>query len=91
MQASIDLIIGQLLKGFEDTLRLIVREEVAAALKANQTTDAYSQKETAKILGMSEATLISERKKGKIRAYESGRHVMYTTAEINKYREKNTI
>ena len=67
------------------------REEVAAALKANRTTDAYSQKETAKILGMSEATLISERKKGRIRAYESGRHVMYTQSEINKYREKNTI
>lgn len=85
------LLLAQLLRGFEDTLRRIIREEVAAALKANQTTDAYSQKETAKILGMSEATLISERKKGKIRAYESGRHVMYTTAEINKYREKNTI
>lgn len=87
MQGSVTLILSQL----DAYLRRIIREEVAAALKANQTTDAYSQKETAKILGMSEATLISERKKGRIRAYESGRHVMYTTAEINKYREKNTI
>lgn len=87
MQGSVTLILSQL----DAYFRRIIREEVAAALKANQTTDAYPQKETAKILGMSEATLISERKKGKIRAYESGRHVMYTTAEINKYREKNTI
>lgn len=85
------LLITQLLSAIDAYFRRIIREEAAAALKANQTTDAYSQKETAKILGMSEATLISERKKGKIRAYESGRHVMYTTAEINKYREKNTI
>ncbi|MCJ0586570.1 helix-turn-helix domain-containing protein [Enterococcus cecorum] len=87
MQGSVTLILSQL----DAYFRRVIREEVAAALKANQTTDAYSQKETAKILGMSEATLISERKKGRIRAYESGRHVMYTTAEINKYREKNTI
>lgn len=87
MQGSVTIILSQL----DAYFRRIIREEVAAALRANQTTDAYSQKETAKILGMSEATLISERKKGKIRAYESGRHVMYTTAEINKYREKNTI
>lgn len=87
MQGSVALILSQL----DAYFRRIIREEVAAALKANQTTDAYPQKETARILGMSEATLISERKKGKIRAYESGRHVMYTTAEINKYREKNTI
>lgn len=85
------LLITQLLSAIDAYIRRVIREEVAAVLKANQTTDAYSQKETAKILGMSEATLISERKKGKIRAYESGRHVMYTTAEINKYREKNTI
>lgn len=87
MQGSVTLILSQL----DAYIRRVIREEVAAALKANQTTDAYSQKETAKILGMSEATLISERKKGKIRAYESGRHVMYTTAEINKYRDNNTI
>lgn len=87
MQGSVTLILSQL----DAYIRRVIREEVAAALKANQTTDAYSQKETAKILGMSEATLISERKKGRIRAYESGRHVMYTTAEINKYRDNNTI
>lgn len=87
MQGSVTLILSQL----DSYFRRVIREEVAAALKANQTTDAYPQKETAKILGMSEATLISERKKGKIRAYESGRHVMYTTAEINKYRDNNTI
>ncbi|CAI3520004.1 helix-turn-helix domain-containing protein [Enterococcus cecorum] len=88
MQGSVvTLVLGQL----DAYFRRVIREEVAAALKANQTTDAYPQKETAKILGMSEATLISERKKGRIRAYESGRHVMYTTAEINKYRDNNTI
>lgn len=87
MQGSVTLILSQL----DAYIRRVIREEVAAVLKANQTTDAYSQKETAKILGMSEATLISERKKGRIRAYESGRHVMYTTAEINKYRDNNTI
>ncbi|CAI3361573.1 helix-turn-helix domain-containing protein [Enterococcus cecorum] len=85
------LLITQLLSAIDAYFRRVIREEVAAALKANQTTDAYPQKETAKILGMSEATLISERKKGRIRAYESGRHVMYTTAEINKYRDNNTI
>lgn len=85
------LLITQLLSALDNYIRKVIREEVTAAIKASQTTDAYPQKETAKILGMSEATLISERKKGKIRAYESGRHVMYTTAEINKYREKNTI
>ena len=85
------LLITQLLSAIDAYIRRVIREEVAAALKASKTTDAYSQKETAKILGMSEATLISERKKGRIQAYESGRHVMYTTAEINKYREKNTI
>jgi len=85
------LLITQLLSAIDNYIRKVIREEVSAAIKANKTTDAYPQKETAKILGMSEATLISERKKGKIRAYESGRHVMYTTAEINKYREKNTI
>ena len=85
------LLITQLLSAIDAYFRRVIREEVGAVIKASQTTDAYSQKETAKILGMSEATLISERKKGKIRAYESGRHVMYTTAEINKYREKNTI
>lgn len=87
MQGSVTLILSQL----DAYFRRIIREEVAAALKANQTTDAYPQKAAAKILGMSEATLISERKKGRIRAYESGRHVMYTTAEINKYRDNNTI
>ena len=85
------LLITQLLSAIDAYFRRIIREEVAAALKANQTTDAYSQKETAQILGMSEATLIKKRKQGMIRGYESGRHVMYTTAEINKYREKNTI
>lgn len=85
------LLITQLLSAIDAYFRRVIREEVAAALKANRTTDAYPQKETAKILGMSEATLISERKKGRIRAYESGRHVMYTQSEINKYREKNTI
>lgn len=85
------LLITQLLSALDNYFRRVIREEVSAALKASKTTDAYSQKETAKILGMSEATLISERKKGQIRAYESGRHVMYTTAEINKYREKRTI
>ena len=85
------LLITQLLSAIDNYIRRVIREEVSAAIKANKTTDAYPQKETAKILGMSEATLISERKKGKIRAYESGRHVMYTTTEINKYREKNTI
>lgn len=87
MKGSIDLLLSQL----DTYFRRVIREEVGAAIKASQTTDAYSQKETAKILGMSEATLISERKKGRIRAYESGRHVMYTTAEINKFRENNTI
>lgn len=87
MKGSIDLLLSQL----DGYIRRVIREEVGAVIKASQTTDAYPQKETAKILGMSEATLISERKKGRIRAYESGRHVMYTTAEINKYREKNTI
>lgn len=85
------LLITQLLSAIDAYFRRVIREEVAAALKANRTTDAYSQKETAKILGMSEATLISERKKGRIRAYESGRHVMYTQSEINKFRENNTI
>lgn len=85
------LLITQLLSAIDNYIRKVIREEVSAAIKASRTTDAYSQKETAKILGMSEATLISERKKGQIRAYESGRHVMYTTAEINKYRENKTI
>lgn len=91
MQGSIDLIIGQLLKGFEDTVRQIVREEVAAALKASQTIKSYTQKETAALLKISEPTLIERRKKGEIRAYESGRNVMYTAAEINRYRENNKI
>ena len=85
------LLITQLLSAIDAYIRRVIREEVAAALKANQTTDAYSQKETAKILGMSEATLIKKRKQGMIRAYESGRHVMYTQSEINKFREENTI
>lgn len=85
------LLITQLLSAIDAYIRRVIREEVAAALKANQTTDAYSQKETAQILGMSEATLIKKRKQGMIRAYESGRHVMYTQSEINKFREENTI
>ena len=85
------LLITQLLSAIDAYFRRIIREEVAAALKANQTTDAYSQKETAQILGMSEATLIKKRKQGMIRGYESGRHVMYTQSEINKFRENNTI
>lgn len=85
------LLITQLLSAIDAYFRRIIREEVAAALKANQTTDAYPQKETAQILGMSEATLIKKRKQGMIRAYESGRHVMYTQSEINKFRENNTI
>lgn len=91
MRGSADLIIGQLLKGFEDTLRLIVREEVAAALKASQTIESYTQKEAAQLLKISEPTLIERRKRGEIRAYESGRNVMYTAAEINRYRENNKI
>ena len=85
------LLLAQLLKGFEDTLRLIVREEVAAALKASQTIESYTQKETAALLKISEPTLIERRKRGDIRAYESGRNVMYTAAEINRYRENNKI
>lgn len=87
MKGSIDLLLSQL----DGYIRRVIREEVGAVIKASQTTDAYSQKETAKILGMSEATLIKKRKQGMIRAYESGRHVMYTQSEINKFREENTI
>lgn len=85
------LIITQLLSTLDKYIREVIREEVSAAIKANKTTDAYPQKETAHILGMSEATLIKKRKQGMIRAYESGRHVMYTQSEINKFRENNTI
>ena len=86
MQGSVvTLVLGQL----DAYIRRVIREEVAAALKANRTTDAYPQKETAKILGMSEATLIKKRKQGMIRAYLSGKHVMYTQSEINKFRENN--
>ena len=91
MQKGIDLIIGQILKGFEDMFRQIVREEVSAALKASQTIESYTQKETAALLKISEPTLIERRKKGEIRAYESGRNIMYTAAEINRYRENNKI
>ena len=87
MKGSIDLLLSQ----FDAYFRRVIREEVGAAIKASQTTDAYPQKETAQILGMSEATLIKKRKQGMIRAYESGRHVMYTQSEINKFREENTI
>lgn len=87
MKGSIDLLLSQL----DTYFRRAIREEVSAVIKANKTTDAYPQKETAQILGMSEATLIKKRKQGMIRAYESGRHVMYTQSEINKFREKNTI
>lgn len=85
------LLITQLLSALDNYIRKVIREEVSAAIKANKTTDAYPQKETAQILGMSEATLIKKRKQGMIRAYESGRHVMYTQSEINKFREENTI
>lgn len=85
------LLITQLLSAIDNYIRKVIREEVSAVIKANKTTDAYPQKETAQILGMSEATLIKKRKQGKIRAYESGRHVMYTQSEINKFREENTI
>lgn len=87
MKGSIDLLLSQL----DAYFRRVIREEVSTVIKASQTTDAYSQKETAQILGMSEATLIKKRKQGVIRAYESGRHVMYTQSEINKFRENNTI
>ena len=87
MKGSIDLLLGQL----DAYFRRVIREEVSAVIKANKTPDAYPQKETAQILGMSEATLIKKRKQGMIRAYESGRHVMYTQSEINKFRENNTI
>lgn len=85
------LLITQLLSVIDNYIRRVIREEVGAAIKASKTTDAYPQKETAQILGMSEATLIKKRKQGMIRAYESGRHVMYTQSEINKFRENNTI
>lgn len=85
------LLITQLLSVLDNYIRKVIREEVSAAIKASKTTDAYPQKETAQILGMSEATLIKKRKQGMIRAYESGRHVMYTQSEINKFREENTI
>lgn len=87
MKGSIDLLLSQL----DTYFRRAIREEVGAVIKASQTTDAYSQKETAHILGMSEATLIKKRKQGVIKAYESGRHVMYTQSEINKFRENNMI
>ncbi|WP_171336038.1 helix-turn-helix domain-containing protein [Enterococcus cecorum] len=87
MKGSIDLLLSQL----DAYFRRAIREEVGAAIKASKTTDAYPQKETAQILGMSEATLIKKRKQGVIKAYESGRHVMYTQSEINKFRENNTI
>lgn len=85
------LLITQLLSVLDNYIRKVIREEVSAAIKASKTIDAYPQKETAQILGMSEATLIKKRKQGMIRAYESGRHVMYTQSEINKFREENTI
>lgn len=85
------LLITQLLSALDNYIRKVIREEVSAAIKASETIDAYPQKETAQILGMSEATLIKKRKQGMIRAYESGRHVMYTQSEINKFREENTI
>ena len=85
------LLITQLLSAVDNYIRKVIREEFERVLKANKTTDAYPQKETAQILGMSEATLIKKRKQGMIRAYESGRHVMYTQSEINKFREENTI
>lgn len=85
------LLITQLLSVLDNYIRKVIREEVSAAIKASETIDAYPQKETAQILGMSEATLIKKRKQGMIRAYESGRHVMYTQSEINKFREENTI
>lgn len=85
------LLITQLLSAIDDYIRRVIREEVSVAIKASKTTDAYPQKETAHILGMSEATLIKKRKQGMIKAYESGRHVMYTQSEINKFRENNKI
>lgn len=85
------LLITQLLSALDNYIRKVIREEVSAVIKASKTIDAYPQKETAQILGMSEATLIKKRKQGMIRAYESGRHVMYTQSEINKFREENTI
>ena len=85
------LLITQLLSALDNYIRKVIREEFERVLKANKTPDAYPQKETAQILGMSEATLIKKRKQGMIRAYESGRHVMYTQSEINKFRENNTI
>ena len=54
------LLITQLLSALDNYIRKVIREEVSAAIKANKTTDAYPQKETAKILGMSEATLIKK-------------------------------
>ncbi|MEQ3473222.1 helix-turn-helix domain-containing protein [Enterococcus cecorum] len=83
------LLITQLLSAIDNYIRRVIREEVSAVLKASKTTDAYPQKETAQILGMSEATLIKKRKQGMIRAYLSGKHVMYTQSEINKFRENN--
>ena len=80
------LLITQLLSAIDNYIRKVIREEVGAAIKACRTTDAYPQKETAQILGMSEATHIKKRKQCMIRAYESGRHVMYTQSEINKFR-----
>lgn len=83
------LLITQLLSVLDNYIRKVIREEVSAVIKASKTTDAYPQKETAQILGMSEATLIKKRKQGMIRAYLSGKHVMYTQSEINKFRENN--
>lgn len=57
------LLLAQLLKRFEDTVRQIVREEVVAALKTSQTIESYTQKETAALLKISEPTLIERRKK----------------------------
>lgn len=83
------LLITQLLSVLDNYIRKVIREEVSAVIKASKTIDAYPQKETAQILGMSEATLIKKRKQGMIRAYLSGKHVMYTQSEINKFRENN--
>lgn len=85
------IILTQLLGGVEDMLRQIVREEVQAAIKASQTQKSYTQKEAAKVLNISEPTLIDLRKKGKIKAYESGRSVMYTEAAIKNYIDNGTL
>lgn len=77
----------------EKIVRLIVQElhktNVGSIKSIEPGTDRLTQREAAKFLSVSVATIISWKKKNKIPYYEVGRSIFYSKKELLEIAQKN--